>query len=430
MSAGPRPSPDGDAGGGGDAPAAQPKRRLLIQKTHAAFVSKLYAMVADPGTDALIAWTAEGDCFKVTDPTEFARVVLPAYFKHGNWQSFVRQLNMYGFHKINDLAYGGVFGDTQLWMFKHPFFRRDELRLLQSIKRRGSGRPAAAAAAAAAPAAEGASEEAAPHNAADPHNTAADRVNTADLPDVDGASASELRECISALQQSNAQLWRENREMRAAVAGCQGALAGILRFLETAVVPPRPEPASLGAAAAHSAVADAFARLAAEVAPALPQMPPLPLPPPPPPPADGPACSPFRAGRYAGPPLPPLRSCGGPQSAAAAVRIASLSPPAGAPAAAAGPRLAIATRKRCSSSGSSSCSSCSSCTAGEPDDGPEPQVVLPPIANMVGAIAPPDRQQPGCWQPPHHHHHHHHHLALPAAARLHLPLPAKRPRHA
>ncbi|KAI9503377.1 hypothetical protein BX070DRAFT_175123, partial [Coemansia spiralis] len=51
-------------------------------------------MVADETTDALISWTTDGDCFKVTDPVELARVVLPVYFKHGNWHSFVRQLNM------------------------------------------------------------------------------------------------------------------------------------------------------------------------------------------------------------------------------------------------------------------------------------------------------------------------------------------------
>ncbi|KAJ2462815.1 Flocculation suppression protein, partial [Coemansia sp. RSA 2322] len=121
-------------GQGGSSQERSAKARLLIQKTHAAFVSKLYAMVADASTDKLISWTTDGDCFKVTDPMEFARDVLPSYFKHGNWQSFVRQLNMYGFHKVNDLAYGGIFGDTQLWMFKHPFFQRGELGKLQRIK--------------------------------------------------------------------------------------------------------------------------------------------------------------------------------------------------------------------------------------------------------------------------------------------------------
>ncbi|KAJ2798505.1 Flocculation suppression protein, partial [Coemansia furcata] len=130
-------TPDSPLSSPVEEPPGGSKPRLLIQRTHAAFVSKLYAMVADGSTDKLISWTADGDCFKVTDPSEFARIVLPAYFKHGNWPSFVRQLNMYGFHKINDLAYGGIFGDTQLWMFKHPHFQRGELGQLQRIKRRG-----------------------------------------------------------------------------------------------------------------------------------------------------------------------------------------------------------------------------------------------------------------------------------------------------
>ncbi|ORX68575.1 winged helix DNA-binding domain-containing protein, partial [Linderina pennispora] len=108
----------------------------VIQRTHAAFVSKLYAMVSDSKTDQLISWTADGDSFQVMDPMELSQEILPLYFKHGNWQSFVRQLNMYGFHKVNDLEYGGVFGDTQLWMFKHLHFLRGQPKRLQMIKRR------------------------------------------------------------------------------------------------------------------------------------------------------------------------------------------------------------------------------------------------------------------------------------------------------
>ncbi|KAJ2380274.1 Flocculation suppression protein, partial [Coemansia sp. RSA 2603] len=272
-----------------------PRPRLLIQKTHAAFVSKLYAMVADSTTDCLISWVAEGDCFKVTDPVGFSRNVLPVYFKHGNWQSFVRQLNMYGFHKINDLAYGGVFGDTQLWMFKHPFFQRGELKMLQKIKRRG---PKSAAQHSGGGAAGEAHEESCQHESATPatpntpmsgqtvtgqdsahshsqllssHATVdgtdfslptstddatstrgnaasvpAGSSNTPSAPTGNSSPASqymndyvhELKASILDLQESNSQLRQENQKMHATIASCQSAFAGIMSFLETTIVNP------------------------------------------------------------------------------------------------------------------------------------------------------------------------------------------------
>lgn len=50
-------------------------------------------MVDDEATKDLITWTGSGDQFTVFNNTEFSRIVLPRYFKHCNWSSFVRQLN-------------------------------------------------------------------------------------------------------------------------------------------------------------------------------------------------------------------------------------------------------------------------------------------------------------------------------------------------
>ncbi|KAJ2866788.1 Flocculation suppression protein [Coemansia erecta] len=260
------------------------KPRLLIQKTHAAFVSKLYAMVSDQSTDALIAWSGEGDSFKVTDPVTFARKVLPVYFKHGNWQSFVRQLNMYGFHKISDLAYGGIFGDAQLWMFKHHHFRRGELKLLQNIRRRGPKALVQASASTLNPLSSPASgqQDAAP---ATPTLSSSSTqppplpVTASASPSPNEATAASspgfcmddyvanLKRSIADLQQFNTQLHRENQAMHAKITQVQGAFAGIMGFLETAIV----QPAARHTHGAETVppVVDAFRKLASDIAPAL-----------------------------------------------------------------------------------------------------------------------------------------------------------------
>ncbi|KAI9279968.1 HSF-type DNA-binding-domain-containing protein [Umbelopsis sp. AD052] len=107
----------------------------IIPGTQSAFVTKLYNIVGDEDIQHLISWSKEGDVFSVKNPTEFARTILPQYFKHNNWQSFVRQLNMYGFHKVNDVFHT-LTNEQQLWEFAHDCFRRGQPELLQKIKRK------------------------------------------------------------------------------------------------------------------------------------------------------------------------------------------------------------------------------------------------------------------------------------------------------
>ena len=81
-----------------------------------AFLAKLWKMVDNPETDALIGWSDEGTSFLIRSDFsldiwllialqcrnhfEFTKQMLPYYYKHSNMASFVRQLNMYGFHKV------------------------------------------------------------------------------------------------------------------------------------------------------------------------------------------------------------------------------------------------------------------------------------------------------------------------------------------
>ncbi|CAH8391843.1 unnamed protein product [Eruca vesicaria subsp. sativa] len=90
------------------------------------FLSKTYQLVDDHTTDDVVSWTEDGTAFIVWETAEFAKDLLPTYFKHNNFSSFIRQLNTYCFRKTV----------PDKWEFANDNFRRGQEHLLSEIRRR------------------------------------------------------------------------------------------------------------------------------------------------------------------------------------------------------------------------------------------------------------------------------------------------------
>ncbi|KAJ6485774.1 HSF-type DNA-binding-domain-containing protein [Mycena sanguinolenta] len=133
---------EGSSGSGDDAKIAVPTlvpAMGVLGKPMATnnFVTKLYQMITDAKSSHFISWTELGTSFVVSNVGEFSRSILGSHFKHNNFSSFVRQLNMYGFHKINRTPRAQrTTSDAQTWEFSHHKFLRGRPDLLDEIKRK------------------------------------------------------------------------------------------------------------------------------------------------------------------------------------------------------------------------------------------------------------------------------------------------------
>jgi len=118
------------------------KKNALLNK----FLTKTFHMIeqSDP---SVASWSTDGKSFIIRDVDSFAKDVLPLYFKHSKFASFVRQLNFYSFRKLR--ADTDDRSSVTEWpppisrnsskssavRFAHEHFRRGQPELLHKITR-------------------------------------------------------------------------------------------------------------------------------------------------------------------------------------------------------------------------------------------------------------------------------------------------------
>ena len=94
------------------------------------FILTLYEIMNDQTISEIISWTESGRSFAIFNLTELSSKVLPKYFKHKNAASFIRQLNMYGFHKMRDTG--------EVLVYSHPDFLQGYPEKLLNLNRKSA----------------------------------------------------------------------------------------------------------------------------------------------------------------------------------------------------------------------------------------------------------------------------------------------------
>lgn len=122
-----------------NASETQETETFIMSDSVPIFLKKTYYMI-DSCDTTIAGWDEDGLTFTVKDPNHFENKIIPQFFKHSKFSSFVRQLNFYSFRKIK-------YGDSiridvetekktsNYWRFKHENFRRGRPDLLTEIKR-------------------------------------------------------------------------------------------------------------------------------------------------------------------------------------------------------------------------------------------------------------------------------------------------------
>ena len=76
------------------------RKSITIELKQDKFLLKLYEILSKDEYSKIIRWSQNGAYIIISNIDALSKKILPIFFNHQNYSSFVRQLNMYNFHKI------------------------------------------------------------------------------------------------------------------------------------------------------------------------------------------------------------------------------------------------------------------------------------------------------------------------------------------
>ena len=100
------------------------------------FPAKMHAILSRSDLTEIVCWLPHGRAWKVLKPREFEVRVIPTYFEHAKFSSFIRQANGWGFRRITH--------GKDRNSYYHPLFLRALPHLCKEMKRPGVAKKEAA----------------------------------------------------------------------------------------------------------------------------------------------------------------------------------------------------------------------------------------------------------------------------------------------
>lgn len=111
---------------------SEPAQRKARGGVQIPFPEKMHTMLKameEQGKTDIVSFYSHGRAFGVHDPDRFVQEIMPKYFKMGKWNSFARQLNLYGFVRITSGPDAGG--------YYHELFLKGRPNLCQHMRRVG-----------------------------------------------------------------------------------------------------------------------------------------------------------------------------------------------------------------------------------------------------------------------------------------------------